>query len=105
MVSISSSKQIRGRDTEWKPLPQSRFLTFHFKFMKKRRFSACPMQRKAFIKLLLIMKLVILFLIIGSLELHATGYGQVRLNLNIEHVEIKKALLDHPAKITLPVHV
>lgn len=50
-------------------------------------------RRIALLKLLLIMKLVVFLLIIGSLELHATGYGQVKLNLNLQHVEIKKALL------------
>ena len=61
--------------------------------MRKWRFFACCGHRKAFLKLLLIMKLVVFLLIIGSLELHATGFAQIKLNLNIQHVDIKKALL------------
>ncbi|HVY73736.1 MAG TPA: SusC/RagA family TonB-linked outer membrane protein [Puia sp.] len=39
------------------------------------------------------MKFLILFLFVGSLQLHATGYAQVKINLSLQHVEIKKALL------------
>jgi TonB-linked SusC/RagA family outer membrane protein len=61
--------------------------------MKKWPFSVRHQRRKALLKLLLIMKLIVFLLVIGSVELHATGYAQVKLSLNLQHVDIKKALL------------